>query len=173
MKEMLTIALLMVVSWYGGYFTALERNNSVLYTGLAGPQTPSPQLSELSQAALNDDDIIDGIIDVLIQIESGGDPCAIGDGGKAVGVLQLWPIAVRDVNRILGYDRYTLADRFSPAKSREMCHIVTEHYCLRKFQESVARRWVGGTHNQNTPDADRYWERALEQLKRKVKRYGK
>lgn len=45
-------------------------------------------------------DKIDKLIPVLIQVESGGDLEAVGDNGKAIGVLQLWNIYIQDVNRV-------------------------------------------------------------------------
>ena len=66
---------------------------------------------------------IDQVITQLIQIESGGDYLAIGDGGKAVGILQIHPIMVKEVNRILGKEIYELSDRVHPVKSIRMCRV--------------------------------------------------
>jgi hypothetical protein len=41
-------------------------------------------------------------IDALIEVESSGDEYCIGDNGKAKGVLQLWNIYIKDVNRKFG-----------------------------------------------------------------------
>jgi hypothetical protein len=100
---------------------------------------------------------LEQVIDALVEVESGGDPCAVGDDGKALGLLQIWEITVDDVNRILGYEAYTYADRCSPAKSRAMCRIILLHYCAGGTAEDMARRWVGGTKYQDTAGADEYW----------------
>lgn len=63
----------------------------------------------------------------LILHESKGDDNAVGKTGDA-GCLQITAIYVKDANRILGYERYTLADRFDREKSIEMFNIVQEHY---------------------------------------------
>jgi len=67
------------------------------------------------------------LITILIAIESGGDPTAIGDNGKAHGVLQIHKVMVRECNRIAGYDKWTYADRMNPAKSIEMCSVFHAH----------------------------------------------
>lgn len=63
----------------------------------------------------------------LIQVESGGDSLAVGSTND-LGSLQLTPIYVEDVNRILNEERYTLDDRRSEKKSIEMFEIYQNHY---------------------------------------------
>ena len=43
----------------------------------------------------------DRLVNAIIYVESRGNDSAIGDRGKAVGCLQIHPICVREVNRIL------------------------------------------------------------------------
>lgn len=64
------------------------------------------------------------LIEALIIVESGGKENAIGDSGKAVGVLQIHPVYVAEVNKILGYPKYKLAHRYNRAKSIEMFDIL-------------------------------------------------
>lgn len=70
---------------------------------------------------------IERLLDAIEQVESGGRADAVGDGGRAVGAYQLWPLFVDDANRIAG-TRYTYDDRWCPVKSREMTRIVIQHY---------------------------------------------
>lgn len=63
----------------------------------------------------------------LIQVESEGKADAVGKTND-VGILQITPIYVKDVNRILGEDRYTLAERTDKRKSLEMFEILQGHY---------------------------------------------
>jgi hypothetical protein len=65
---------------------------------------------------------------LLALIESGGDPNVIGDGGEAVGVLQMHSVAVSEANRILGYPAFNAKDRLSPAASFEMARIILTHW---------------------------------------------
>lgn len=65
--------------------------------------------------------------DALIHTESKGNPNAVGDSGKAVGVLQIWPIMVKEANRLAG-THYTNDDRYDRTKSIEIFNIVQNHY---------------------------------------------
>ena len=91
---------------------------------------------------------IDCLVEAIIQVESRGDSTAKGDRGWAVGVLQIWPIMVREVNRIQeknGSDvRYVYTDRLSVSKSIEMFHIWREYYHSDSDWETIARCWNGG-----------------------------
>ena len=83
------------------------------------------------------DETIARVIEVLCMIESGGKHDAIGDGGRAVGVLQIWPIMVREASRISGIP-FSLVDRFNSAKSREMAwHVLSYYQKKRKVEDPV------------------------------------
>lgn len=66
----------------------------------------------------------------LIQVESGGDSGAVGDGGKAVGCLQLHEVFVDDVNRILGSKEgtYHELNRRDRMMSMQMAKIWLAYY---------------------------------------------
>ncbi len=80
---------------------------------------------------------LDKLIPALIAVESAGRSDAIGDGGRAVGCLQIWPIMVRDVNRIAG-TAYTLADRLDREKSIQMARIYLTHYAKNDTLENAS-----------------------------------
>lgn len=105
---------------------------------------------------------LDRLIPALIQVESGGEYRAVGDRGKAVGVLQIWPVMVQDVNRIAG-TRYTLADRLNPSKSVEMARIYFRHYGKSWTVEQAARHWNSGPGS--TAGTDKYWIKVRKELK--------
>jgi hypothetical protein len=66
-------------------------------------------------------------IDALIMQESGGKEDAVGLTND-IGVLQITPIYVEEVNRVLGEKRYTLQDRYDRYKSIEMFNIMNDKY---------------------------------------------
>lgn len=66
-------------------------------------------------------------IKALIWVESKGDSKAVGKNND-VGVLQIKPILIEEVNRILGCEVYTLEDRLDSLKSVEMFNIIQDHY---------------------------------------------
>ena len=87
--------------------------------------------------------IIAQAVAALIAIESGGNSAAIGDNGRAVGCLQMWPIAVREANRLAGTNRWTLADRLERGKSVAMAEIILAWHYRRGVRDvaELAARW--------------------------------
>lgn len=65
-----------------------------------------------------DTNLIILVIEALILVESGGNPSAVN--GNAVGVLQIMPAVVHELNRVAGWDIYKLEDRLSEVASRRM-----------------------------------------------------
>ena len=84
-----------------------------------------------------------GLWEAVCRVESNGNPLAVGDGGRAAGIAQIWAITVKDVNRFAG-TQFTLNDRFNAEKSRQMFRLYTEHYAKGKSDEVKARIWNGG-----------------------------
>lgn len=69
----------------------------------------------------------DVLVEALIQVESEGNPFAVGKTND-LGILQITPIYVKDVNRILGEERFTLDCRVDIDKSLEMFEIYQSYY---------------------------------------------
>lgn len=69
----------------------------------------------------------DVFVEALIQVESEGNPFAVGKTND-LGILQITPIYVKDVNRILGEERFTLDCRADIDKSLEMFEIYQSYY---------------------------------------------
>jgi len=63
------------------------------------------------------------LLDALQDKESDNIPNAINVIEDAVGILQIRPIYLKDINRIIGYKKYKLKDRYDVKKSREMVKI--------------------------------------------------
>lgn len=72
--------------------------------------------------------LISVAIQLLIAVESGGDRQAFNMKEQAIGVLQIRPIMIDDVNRILGFEKYSHADCWDPTKSIEIAEVYLEHY---------------------------------------------
>ncbi len=117
------------------------------------------------------------LIPLLIQVESSGDPNAIGDGGRAVGCLQIHPVVVEDVNRIY-QTKYTEKDRLNKAKSMSICRLYLKYYGTRyqlktgkkATMEALARIWNGGPDGWKKQSTVKYWKKVkglYEQQKKK------
>ena len=109
------------------------------------------------------------LLNAIIQVESGGKANAVGDGGKAVGILQIWPIMVDDVNRIQRLNkrskRYTYKDRKNAARSVEMYYIWLNHYHKNSTDEKIARCWNGGPTGHKKAATLKYWQKVRKAMK--------
>ena len=104
-------------------------------------------------------------------VESRGNHLAYNKRTDAAGCMQIRPIMVEDVNRILRHQgkvqQYTTTDRFDCEKSHEMFWIYTSHYSGGASREVIARRWYGGPDGDEESNTYGYWQlvkaRLLEQ----------
>ena len=108
---------------------------------------------------------VDVLIPAIIYVESRGNDSAIGDGGLAVGCLQIHPILVRECNRILNSGIYTLEDRYSRSKSIEMFNVIRSNI-KNGTNEEIARRWNGGPNGHNKSATLKYWSKVKNQMKK-------
>ena len=99
---------------------------------------------------------IDTLLNAVMAVESNFDTMAYNSKENAVGCLQIRPIMVREVNRLLGEDKYTLKDRWSKAKSIEMFNVIRSHL-KGATDEQIARTWNGGYNGKNIPQTLQYW----------------
>lgn len=67
------------------------------------------------------------LVQALAFVESSNRENAKNKSSGASGILQLMPIMVKEANRLVGYDKYTLSDRFSKEKSFEIFHVIMKH----------------------------------------------
>lgn len=104
------------------------------------------------------------LVEAIAWTESRNNPHAIGDGGAAVGVLQIHKIMVRDCQRIAPGEHFTYADRLDPERSARMFEVYTEHYSHGATDEVKARRWNGGPHGDTNPATDSYWAKVRNQM---------
>ena len=109
-----------------------------------------------------------GLWEAVCHVESGGNPRAVGDRGadgvyRAAGIAQIWARTVTDINRFAG-TRYTLNDRFDPAKSKQMFNLYTEHYGKGRSVEFKARIWNGGPQGAYKGATLAYWRKIQSKL---------
>ena len=108
----------------------------------------------------------DPVMDAIIQVESGGNPNAVS--GNSVGVMQITPILVEDCNQILerkkSKKRYTLADRYSAKKSKEMFLLIQSYYNPMNNVEKAIRLWNGGV-NYSVRATNRYFRKVMNKMK--------
>ncbi len=100
------------------------------------------------------------VIEAIIQVESEGNRFA--KSGNQVGAMQRTPVLVRECNLILelreSKKRYSLADRFSIAKSKEMFLLIQSFHNAENNIEFAIRSWNGGV-NYSKKATQRYYEK--------------
>ena len=106
------------------------------------------------------------VMDAIIQVESEGNPKAVS--GNSVGAMQITPILVKDCNEILkkqkSKKRFTMADRFSVAKSKEMFLLIQSHYNPENSIEKAIRSWNGGV-KYSIRATNRYYKKVMAKMK--------
>ena len=106
------------------------------------------------------------VMDAIIQVESEGNPNAVS--GNSVGAMQITPILVKDCNNILqkqkSKKRFTMADRYSVAKSKEMFLLIQSHYNPQNSIEKAIRSWNGGV-KYSVRATNKYYKKVMAKLK--------
>ena len=106
------------------------------------------------------------VMDAIIQVESEGNPNAVS--GNSVGVMQITPILVRECNNILksrkSKKRYTLADRYSVEKSKEMFLLIQSYHNPLNSIEKAIRSWNGGM-KYSVRATNRYYKKVMSKMK--------
>lgn len=112
------------------------------------------------------------LIQCLIMIESGGNPDAIGDNGKAIGILQIHQCVVDDVNRIYKTDYSWPDDCFDESKSREICEKYITFWMNHRglvSAKDAARIWNGGPVGHRLESTEDYGTRVYNLYKEYTK----
>jgi len=112
----------------------------------------------------------DALWESICTVESHHDPKAYCASEDSAGIAQIRPICVRDCNRIVGQNKWTLDDRWDVDKSREMFFAYTSHY-LKHYKvggsEARARIWNGGPTGWRKSSTEGYWRKVSRELKRR------
>jgi len=106
------------------------------------------------------------LLSALIQIESNGNDHARGKHGE-LGALQIKPIMVRDVNRLMG-THYAHAQVTNRAVSIFIAESYFSHYGRHLSDESLARIWQGGPKALRKSSTRAYGRRVMRELERRT-----
>ena len=102
------------------------------------------------------------LLSALIQIESNGNDLARGRHGE-LGALQIKPIMVRDVNRIMG-THYAHTQVTNRTISLFIANAYLSHYGRNLSDESLARMWQGGPKAIHRSSSRAYGRRVMRKL---------
>lgn len=107
----------------------------------------------------------------MIQVESNGNDNAYNKSEEAVGCLQIRPIMVREVNRILKKQgeeyRFKMKDRWDRDKSLQMFWVWKDYHHPNSTDEVIARNWNGGPNGYKKKCTEKYWEKVNRCLEEK------
>lgn len=111
---------------------------------------------------------MDPLVSALIYVESSGNDSAYYQDTEAVGCLQIRPIMVEEVNRILKIqgkeNRFKLKDRWDREKSLEMFYVWKKFHHSNSTNEHIARNWNGGPKGYQKKSTIKYWAKVEQQL---------
>lgn len=99
------------------------------------------------------------LFDALFYVEASFDYRKYNEKEEAAGILQIRPIMIEDVNRIMGYEKYTLDDRWSIVKSKEIFLDYQQYYNPDMDYEIAARCWNGGPNGHKKSSTIKYWNK--------------
>ena len=102
------------------------------------------------------------LLSALIHVESHGNDLARGRHGE-LGALQIKPIMVRDVNRIMG-THYAHQQVTNRATSIFIANAYLSHYGKHLSDESLARLWQGGPKALHRSCSRAYGRRVMRKL---------
>ena len=105
-------------------------------------------------------------MEAIIHVESRGDEKAVS--GNSCGAMQITPILVRECNNILkkrkSKKRFTMQDRFSVQKSKEMFLLYQSYFNPKNNVEKAIRSWNGGM-NYSVKRTQRYYNKVMANLR--------
>ena len=126
-------------------------------------EVPTPELKMVTPTR-----DLTSLIAALMWVESRCDTSAYCKREDAVGVLQIRPIMVKEVNRILRLQGsshiFTLEDRWSKDKSIDMFNVVANYYHETSSYEKIARCWNGGPKGLQKKQTEKYWRKVQKRL---------
>jgi hypothetical protein len=109
---------------------------------------------------------LQNVLQAIIQVESGKQGSTAYNPAEplAAGILQEWPILVDDVNRIIGFNRYTYEDRLNDKLAIEMFWIYQTYYNPEMNMEKMCRIWCGGPDGYKQSGTLAYFEKVKQEL---------
>ena len=141
---------------------AMPKNEKSLHTPPT-PLTPYIQTEIQTEKPKQTIQTKKPLVDILILVESSGNPKAFNEKEDACGCLQIRPVMLREVNRILrkqdSKQKFTKEDRWDCGKSKEMFYIWRDYHHQVSSDEIIARNWNGGPRGYKKQSTEHYWHK--------------
>ena len=109
------------------------------------------------------------LFNAIAQVESKGEANAVNKKGDCVGILQITKILVKECNDIMKKKgdarRFTLKDRHSVKKSKEMFKVYQDYHNKEHNIEKGIRIWNGGDNGMKNPRTKAYYEKVIKKYR--------
>ena len=102
------------------------------------------------------------IILSIQQVESKGSKTLYNKKERAAGILQIRPIMIREVNRIVGYKKYKLKDRWDSTKSVQIFKTYQKNFNPTADLEVASRIWNGGIRGMRKRSTLKYYKKVKQ-----------
>lgn len=112
---------------------------------------------------------LDDLLAAIVQVESGGNPAAVGDGGRAIGPFQIWEVYFRDAQ---SFDKSLKNVQYKDVTNLTVAKKVVLAY-FRRYEpiasknlnfEVLARLHNGGPGWRNKSSTVQYWKKVKKYL---------
>ena len=110
------------------------------------------------------------LFNAIAQVESKGEANAVNKKGDCVGILQITKILVKECNDIMKKKgdarRFTLKDRHSVKKSKEMFKVYQDYHNKEHNIEKGIRIWNGGYNGMKNPRTKAYSNKVIKKYRK-------
>lgn len=110
------------------------------------------------------------LFNAIAQVESKGEANAVNKKGDCVGILQITKILVKECNDIMKKKgdarRFTLKDRDSAEKSKEMFKVYQDYHNKEHDLEKGIRIWNGGCNGMKNPRTKAYYNKVIKKYRK-------
>jgi hypothetical protein len=170
------LALMLAALTYGGcsrLFGGQETpyTHHTTFPKLEAQVDTTSTIVDTSKQEVSIDSDLSQLIDAMIWVESKDNDSAYNSRENAAGCLQIRPICVAEVNRVLKLQgdtttTYDLQDRWSREKSIEMFMVIYNyhHKPYKHSFEHVARDWNGGPNGDSMSATLGYWSNVQQAM---------
>jgi hypothetical protein len=108
----------------------------------------------------------DRLLDAIATVESGNNPDAVGDGGKAIGVFQIWRVYWQDAVQHDPSIGGCYEDCRDPEYARRIVIAYMDRYApANASDETLARIHNGGPRGHKKAATTKYWNKVKKAMK--------
>jgi len=141
-----------------GIVFLLKKAGRPAWPGTGSCRVEGGQVSRGTDRPLYDYDWLDKLLDKIWSVESSRELAPPdGDGGEAIGPLQIHADVLKDVNGKYG-TKFTVVDLRNLETAKTIAHLYISMWMDKHKEEIAARIFNGGPRGWQKKSTDEYWE---------------